>query len=353
MIGVYGVSLINKLGVSVDEIWSKLLDESEYIEYSMPMDIPLLINKREYRRMSRYAYMTLYGTKQILESEECKNLALDLENVGTIFNTVYGPFNINLSFAEKVYKDDPDIASPMVFASTVSNAAVGHVCMNLGLKGPSTILMGSNNIGYSYELLKSGKGEAIFTGGIEEYNASLSDAYKRYSNCNTGISEAIATMLLKECKEDDIEKCYCEIVGYTERNIGTNPLVEPEKEINANGIVYSIEKMLYKHNVKPEEIDLVFTAKDGSETMEKVENRILDEIFDNRVDNVFSKSIFGETMGASLSLNTIIAALCLKMNYVPKRLINKEADLLNPKYILVNSLELTGLYSSILLRKVS
>lgn len=352
MIGIYGASLINKLGVSIDEVWSKLIGEAEYVEYPMPIDIPLIINKREYRRMSRYAYMTLYGTKEILDTDLCKSLNLNLENVGTIFNTIYGPFNVNLNFADKVYKDDPDIASPMTFASTVANASVGHVCMKLGLKGPSTILMGSNNIGYSYELLKNDRGDAIFTGGIEEYVEDLSKAYKIHSEYGKDVVEGVATMLMKKSNEEDLDKAYCEIVGYTERNLGTNPLVYKDNEINVNGIIYSIEKLLYNCDVKAEEIDVVFTAKDGSENMKKAENRVLDEVFDNKAAEVFIKDVFGETLGAATSLSAIIGALCLKNGFVPKILTTSKEKVVNPKYILINSLELSGLYSSVLLKKI-
>ena len=237
MYGIFitGTEMLSSIGTCIKEIWDNLNSKYEIDYRKFPIEVPLIIKKAKSRRMSRYSYMGLYTTKSILDRREENFDSLDKENIGTIYNTAYGPLVTELKFGQSVNKHDADFASPTLFSQTVFNTCVGNICINTGLKGPSTILSGSNNIGYSFELIKEGKADMIFTGGIEEYCKDLYECYmkknEKRNDVDVTLSEASATVLLEKIDYSSDKmlqlnnEIYCEMLGYKERNIGMHPLL--------------------------------------------------------------------------------------------------------------------------------
>lgn len=351
---ITGLNLISNLGVDINEIWNKLNLENDVETLSMPIKIPMIINKSEIRRMSRYAYMAVYTTKKVLDKREDNKALINKERIGTIFNTGYGPLTTNIKFGETVNKDNPDFASPTVFSSTVSNACVGNVCMTTGLKGASTILMGSNNVGYSYELLNNGSADGIVTGGIEEYCEPLFNAFAENKNEKTKLSECCATIFMEKFNENKLiesleDEIYCEVVGYNDINLCGHPLIVEDFKVDSSDLETNMRKVLTANNIEEKDIDLVVTAANGVESFDNNELEAIRNIFGRDVLTISPKLILGETLGASITLNTIIGAMVLKNQEIPKLLKSEVVDK-KINYVLVNGIDVSGNTTSILLK---
>lgn len=364
---ITGIGVISNVGVTLEELWSNLnkrsIDDISY--YTLPIKIPLIISKSEVRRMSRYAYMAVYSTKIIADKRDDRESKLDRDRTGTIFNTGYGPLSTNIKFGESVIKGNADFASPTVFSSTVSNACVGNVCMINQLKGPSTILLGSNNIGYSYELITDGLADGIFTGGIEEYCKELFESFDEISSVSSctdkgfRISEGAATILMetldeKSSKYQELEEeTFCEIIGYSDRNIGAHPAVLRNIEFDSNVFEANMKGLLSAENIKAEDVELIVTSKSGLSKSDEAEDMAIKEVFPQDILKISPKLVIGETLGASLTLNTLIAALCLKKQEIPSLLMEDDTKINKPiKYAIVNGYDISGNTTSILLKAV-
>lgn len=343
---IIGLGIISRLGNEIDSVWKSLSLEDFNLISDDKVNYISQVPKNKRRRMNRYSDMVVCSAVDAVKDAKLELEQLDPFRVGTIYSTGYGPLNSNLEFTQMLLKGDPDLCSPTVFANTVSNACIGQVCMHLGLKGVSTIVMGSNSIGYSQMLISKGVADYILTGGIEEYNSDLYLALKnnKYSK-NVYIAEASISLLLSniEVKKD----AYCELVDFAEINIGKYPLVNPTTEFAKNQMESLLSSFLSKHDSKS--IDYVFNANNKS-YFDRTENEVLKKFFDESVIITDLKKYAGETLGASLSVTIAIAALCLKKNKVPRN-INKNLERKSINKILVTGYDVTGNYVLYLLQK--
>lgn len=361
---ITGTNLLCNIGVTSEEVWNKLnLENIDEVEVTkIPVKIPMIINKSDIRRMSRYAYMAVYSTKIILDERENNKSLLDKENVGTIFNSGYGPLSTNIKFGESVHKDNPDFSSPTTFSSTVSNACVGNICMATGLKGVSTILMGSNNVGYSFDLINSGYAVGTFTGGIEEYCEPLFNSFELLGtsgDINDGkamVSEACATLLMEKIENEEEKKAlndsiYCEVIGYNDIHIPGHPVICKDMKFDGELLAFNMKKVLKNAKVDISEISLIVTSANGLNHYDRVEREAITNVFGESIATISPKLVVGETLGASVSLNVIVGALALKKHAIPKLTSNcKENISKDLNYVLVNGLDVSGNATSILLK---
>ncbi|MBL1228804.1 3-oxoacyl-ACP synthase [Enterococcus sp. BWB1-3] len=346
-IKVMGIGVISKLGNDLDEIWANLDMRAESTDSHGKIDFESVVPKKKRRRMNRYSEMTVYTTHKALESSHIDTESLDKTKVGTIFSTGYGPMVSNLAFAEMVHEGDQDLCSPTVFANTVSNTCVGHVCMEYGFQGVSTILMGSNNIAYSSSLLRKDVADHIVTGSVEEYCEELYEAFNQKEITKAvPVQEASVTFVLK--KSDESNMGYCEIIETKDCNLGIYPLIE---KVNEARVKQNLTKLLKQVNGgNHSEIDLIIDSSNGS-YFDTLESGILKDIFGTqipRIDNV--KKLFGETLGSSCNVGLLAGALILKNGYVPTKLGgNIKTDRL--KTILITGYDVSGNYTATVITK--
>lgn len=346
-IKVMGIGVISKLGNDIDEIWANLDTSCESTDSQGKIDFESVVPKKKRRRMNRYSEMTVYTTNKALESSQIDMETLDKTKVGTIFSTGYGPMVSNLAFAEMVHEGDQDLCSPTVFANTVSNTCVGHICMEYGFQGVSTILMGSNNIAYSGSLLRKGVADLIVTGSVEEYCKELYDAFKQKElTKDVPIQEASVTFVLK--KSDESKSGYCEIIETKDCNLGVYPLIE---KVDDERVKQNITKLLkQEHERNHSEINLIIDSSNGS-YFDTLESDILTDIFGEqipRINNV--KKLFGETLGSSCNIGLLAGALILKNGYIPEKLGQRiKVDRLET--ILVTGYDVSGNYTATIITK--
>lgn len=305
---IIGIGAITTLGTDITNIWNVMNQLGEHEKYSKEIPFTAKISSGEKRRMNRYSRSAIYVAQKACE--DC-NLEVTPENeyrIGTIYTTGFGPLKSNLIFADSVRKGDPDLCSPTVFSSTVSNACVGQVCINLGCKGVSTLIMGSNNLGYSQMLLHNNDADYIITGAVEEYCEELNLAL-REKDCR--VNEASVAFVVTN-EQSDIDG-YANFVDCLECNLGVYPLLEVG---DTKKIKHRIKNLVSKlvHNYK---IDTVFLS-DGSKWIYDIEKEVIKEELPEDVKIVEGvKKEFGETLGAAYNLNVMIAALCLKNQMLP------------------------------------
>ncbi len=343
---IIGLGMVNRLGGDIDNIWYSLSELNEALFRSEKAEYQSIVPSKKRRRMNRYSDMAVYSAGNAI-----RDAKLDIENIdpfkiGTIYSTGYGPLSSNLEFTDMLLKGDPDLCSPTVFANTVSNACIGHICMYLGLKGVSTIVMGSNSIGYSQMLLNKGDADYILTGAIEEYNPDLYASFKRNNlSQNVDISEAAVSLVLTSKVVNN--NYYCDLVDFAEINIGKYPLVNQNTEKSKEQIKYILSKFLTKYPA--ETIDCVFNANNNS-YFDNIENEVLENFFDKETIITKLKEFAGETLGSSLSLTIGVAALCLQKGKIPKNLagISNKSGI---NRILVTGYDVTGNYILYLLQK--
>jgi len=342
-ISIMGIGVISNLGNDVESIWNRLCKLEEIPIDDQNIKYQSILSPVKRRRMNRYSDMTLYSASKALEDGKVTIEEIGESNIGTIYNTGYGPLVSNLKFADTVIQGDPDMCSPTIFANTVSNACVGNVCISLGTKGVSTIVMGSSNLSYSQMLISKGDADYILTGSIEEYCEELVTSFKNTElSKNVPIKESAVTFLVK--KEENTDKdVYAHLIEIVEGNLGVYPLIDIVDEKEAGDMITEMaEEMKQKY-----QIDTVFTSCNGTYFDEIEKKSLFSVLKDNVVYVNEGKKLLGETLGASFQMNVLLASLCLKNGFLPVQLDREER---NVHTILVSGYDVSGNYSLAILQ---
>lgn len=294
------------------------------------------------RRANRYAEMGIYASKMAMRDFNQNFSENDKKRIGTVFTTGYGPAVSTIKFSESIAREDYEFCSPLLFANTVNNSCVGHICMALGLKGASTLFMGSNNLGYTQLLLNNRKADHILTGSIEEFCEEIKSAFQNNSiSKNILVKEAAVSFLTSRFEE---KEKYCNIVGTLECSIGKYPLVEKVDEFKAYN---KIKNLISKAN-QSFDIDAFFSSCNNT-YFDNIELKAAKEAIANNAVYVNDvKSLFGETLGSAFNVNIMVAALCLKHGYLPNKLDTAQRKINN---VLVSGYDFLGNYFLALLSK--
>ena len=334
---IIGIGTISKLGNDVETIWRNLNENVEAVEVDK-IKFDLNIDRIKKRRMSRYSQMVVYSA---MEARKDCNLVINEKNtfrVGTIYTTGYGPMVSNLSFAESLEYGDPDLCSPTVFASTVSNTCVGEVCVNLSCRGVSTLIMGSDNLEYSNMLLNKGDADYILTGAVEEY---CEDLYKYFRENNRKVNEGVVTMVVTKNDTESYYATYencggCSIQEYSY-------LSEEENKNIAKDQIGKIIKNAFANN----RVDAVIYTN-SNEKIKNIEKDIVKALGSDDIENVTNISeLFGDTLNVSYNLGVMLAAVSVKKGKLPAKIGNgKKVDI-----VLVLGTDVSGNYMAGILKR--
>lgn len=382
---ITGMSMLTSRGNSQNDFWRSLNNPSSHDMdgVKIPLDIPQVISNNVARRMDRFAKLTLTSAVLAIEDSSFYGQEYDPYRIGTVFNTGYGPINSSISFSSKLLAEGVDMVSPTVFAGTVTNSGIGHTCINLKIKGASTMLGGSNSIGCACDLLDAGKADALFVGGIDEYSSELYDCFKQkdyvvkdndficrpmdMNRSGIRISEGAAVMVFE--REDapffNYEKAVCEVLGYgtaiSYSKVGT--ATEP---IENDAFINAMKSALDDAHISNSQIDGIFMAANGGKFAEQAEATAIHNVFGERAAQIpvtAIKGAVGETMGASFCLNTIAAAIGVKNGMMPPtigciepdrelglNIIFKETLKRDLRYVMVNGFDVSNNVYSLILK---
>lgn len=306
-VAIKGWGMISEIGNTEPEIL-KNWDEKKKVTGGM-LSYEHQLDPRKIRRMGRLAKMVTSVSEQSLRMAQAEGG----DQTGIIMNTDYGSINLNIDFG-KVLKT-PELSSPMDFANTVSNAALGHVALYFNLKGASTLLMGSNGISYTIRQLEKKPDQKIVYCGGDEYCEPIANyAEKKYGE--TVLGEGVASVLL----ENDTESEWGYILGDAQGGIGFSPLYQDVKDVTKNYKAV-IEKALKSADISAEEIDLVLMSGVSGSEIRAFEEKAVVEVFGENQERRFIKDQLGESFGASAVSEVIVGSVLLKNNRYQKILV--------------------------------
>ena len=132
-------NLVLPCGKSDEELLDSML-ASEKVCSENIIDIEELKKNRKFRRYDRFSIISELGAEKY--APEIGTYG-DNRNIATVFSTSYGPIMTNINFISSIHNPGK-VPSPTEFSHTVNNAALGHICKDMKLKGPSTQLLSSN-----------------------------------------------------------------------------------------------------------------------------------------------------------------------------------------------------------------
>lgn len=301
---INGIGLIDR----IDFIKNKTLKEIDNLNFANDEKVikyDSVFEKSELRRISKYSKLAIEVSARSLIDAGFKDFRnKNNEETAIVFTTGLGASEMNIKFFRSVMKCEPDFCSPLTFASIVPNYSLGNVCISLGIKGYSTMLLGGNPFDIAEIVLHGGRAEDMIVGSEEEY---CSDFFESISSLrvphNVPLSEGTAAFYLSLEKK---ENTYCELISSSSCTLEKNPLFfENSFECAKIDIFDTINECVDKDS-----ISAVFGIGDDT-TFGKCEKELLENIFCSAEHHYDSKKLFGETLGSSFCMN--IALACIRM----------------------------------------
>ncbi|MEX0799719.1 MAG: beta-ketoacyl-ACP synthase II [Dehalococcoidia bacterium] len=185
---VTGMGAITALGNNVGEFWQNCLEGKSGVGYVTQFDAsgypsriagevkgfdPLdHMDRRDARRMSRFSQFAIAASRQALEDAELDLESEDRARVGVILgNGIGGLTNIEQAVHTIREKGGMRI-DPFFMPKMLPNMAAAQLSMIFGVKGYSNTVItacaaGTQAMGDSLDLLRSGRADVAITGGTE------------------------------------------------------------------------------------------------------------------------------------------------------------------------------------------
>lgn len=357
---ITGMGVIAPNGIGIDQFWESLIngrsgiskiscfDASTYpsqiageVKDFNPTDY---INPKNARRMDRFSQFAVVSTKMALEDSRLEINEKNSERIGISLGSALGGIPSaeaqHSIFIEKGLKR----VDPLLATKIFSGASVSQVSLEFGIKGHSNSIgggcgVGTDSIGYGFYAIKNKLAEIMITGGAEaplapltfgafciigalsKRNEEPTKASRPFDNERDGfvMSEGAGILILEEL-DSAIKRgapIYAEIIGYGTTNDAysmVHPLESGEQALK--GI-----KITFKNaGVTPEEIDYINAHGSSTRLNDKIETKIIKEIFGERAFNIpisSIKSMIGHPMGAAGAIEVIATILAIKNQFIP------------------------------------
>ncbi|WP_027396407.1 beta-ketoacyl-ACP synthase II [Anaerovibrio lipolyticus] len=358
---ITGLGVISPVGTGKDVFWNSLLegkngidkitrfDASEYksqiageVKDFDPADY---MDKKEAKRIDRYAQFAVAAAKMAVEDAKLDLEAEDCDRIGTFVGSGIGGIETMHGQYQKLFEKGPSKISPFFIPMMIANMASGHVSIALGLRGPSSCVVtacatGTNNIGDAFRVLQRGEADVMVAGGTEasiseaavagfcsmkalcsDHNDDPAHASRPFDANRSGfiMGEGAGIVVLEtlEHAEKRGAHIYAEIVGYASNNDAyhiTSPA--PNGEVAAK----CMAKALADAGLEAAEVDYINAHGTSTHLNDETETQAIKAVWGEHAKDVSVssiKSMTGHLLGAAGGIECIATALSVENDMLP------------------------------------
>ncbi|MGL5797356.1 MAG: beta-ketoacyl-ACP synthase II [Cetobacterium sp.] len=358
---VTGVGLITSLGTGTEKSWNAIKAGNCGIKEITSFDttesavkiagevtdfdpIQFGIEKKEVKKLARNTQFAIAATKMALEDS---GLVIDENNatkVGTIVSSGIGGIEVFEEQYGTMLEKGARRISPFTIPAMINNMASGNVGIYFGAKGPNKAVVtacaaGTHSIGDSFEMIKSGKTDAMIAGGTEAcitkfaINAfanmkalsTRNDDPQRASRPFTAdrdgfvMGEGAGVVILEELESAKARgaKIYAEVVGYGE-TCDAYHITSPSE--GGEGAVRAFKMAMEQGDIKEEEVGYINAHGTSTPANDRNETAAIKEAFGKSAYSMNVSSTKGATghgLGAAGGIEGVILALSIFEGVVP------------------------------------
>lgn len=362
---VTGMGIVSPIGTGVERFWKNAVDgvngiasiqsfdaakqRSRIAGEISDFDPATFLTAKQIEQTDRFTQLALHAANQAmtdagsLESYELRRLAVCLGSGMGGFST------FEYSAARKLQsKSIPPFSVPRIMA----NSAGAWIATQYGLKGSNLTCStacssGANAIGMALDLLRSGKADAVVTGGAEacvlpltmsgfealfalstDFNADPAHASRPFAKGRDGfvMGEGAGILILEreEAARQRGAKIYAELAGYGCACDATH-IVAPDMD----GQVAAMQAALDDAGLTPDKIDYINAHATSTPIGDVVETKAIKQLFGERARDIpisATKSMIGHSIGASAAIGSIAAIMTLQTGTIHPTINLLEAD---------------------------
>ncbi|OQW43327.1 MAG: beta-ketoacyl-[acyl-carrier-protein] synthase II [Proteobacteria bacterium SG_bin4] len=362
---VTGMGIVSPIGIGVEKFWENAVagvngiagiqsfdaakQRSRIAGEITDFDPATFLSAKQIEQTDRFTQLALHAANQAitdagsLESYEPRRLAVCLGSGMGGFST------FEYSAARKLQsKSIPPFSVPRIMA----NSAGAWIATQYGLKGSNLTCStacssGANAIGMALDLLRSGKADAVVTGGAEAcvlpltmsgfealfalstgFNNDPAHASRPFAKGRDGfvMGEGAGILILEreEAAQQRGAKIYAELAGYGCACDATH-IVAPDMD----GQVAAMQAALDDAGLTPDKIDYINAHATSTPIGDVVETKAIKQLFGERAKEIpisATKSMVGHSIGASAAIGSIAAIMTLQTGTIHPTINLLEAD---------------------------
>lgn len=343
---VTGLGVVSSIGENVFEFWRNCLDgkvgtnkiEKEGIEILNANQGGQIKNfKSTYPGLGRSCQLLIAGLDEAIADSNLNLSEIDRILIGTTMGETTIDYTLKNTFF------GIENSSTFLRQNQLNNL-VGDALKALKIEDVETCLFCNACSGGNYALIsgfesiRNGLADVIIVCGVDSFstiayygfsrlNAIASEYCRPFDENRDGmlVAEGVGCLVLESEKHAKAknQKIYAEISGYGMSSDAFHINV-PHPE--GSGIELAIKKALDYANLLPEQIDYISAHGTGTIANDKIESKILENIFGNEVPISSIKSMIGHSMGAASSIEAIVCCLSIVHGKVPPTANNLKKD---------------------------
>ena len=368
---ITGIGVITPIGTGRETFWQALLAGKNGIERISRFDAAdygtqiagevrdfdpaAYIDKKEAKRMDRYAQFALAASAMAMEDAALDLEKEDRERIGTYIGSGIGGIETMHAQYEKLFAKGPRMISPFFIPMMIANMAAAHTAIAFHLHGPSSCNVtacatGTNCIGDAFRVLQAGAADVMLAGGTEasisqaavagfvsmkalcvDHNDDPAHASRPFCKGRSGfvMGEGAGVVVLETLAHAEKRgaKIYAEVAGYGINSDAyhiTSPA--PHGEFQAKCMALAIQDA----GMTPEDIDYVNAHGTSTHMNDLGETEACKTVFGTRAKEVpvsSIKSMTGHLLGAAGGVECIATALAVQNDMLPPTITFTEPDL--------------------------
>lgn len=158
------------------------------------------------RRLPRLSQMAIVAGKEALAKAQ---LPYDPTRIGVVLGTGLGTLEETIAFMRGYLEGGPEAASPLLFPSSVMNAAAGQLALECKLRGVNSTVNHRDAsplaaLTMACDLLTLGRADALLVGGVDELSGPALTGYKKLGGGELLVGEGAAMVVVE--REDDAKR---------------------------------------------------------------------------------------------------------------------------------------------------
>ena len=302
------------------------------------------IERREAKRMDRFAQFAVAASKQALADAQFVINDLNAEQVGVIVGTGIGGLKVLENQQEVYLTRGPSRCSPYMIPMMIANMAAGLTAIHTGAKGPNNCTVtacaaGSNAVGDAFRLIQRGYAKTMICGGTEAAvtplgvagfsaaralstrNDDQTHACRPFDRDRDGfvMGEGSGILLLEELQQalNRGAKIYGEIVGYA-MSCDAYHITSPVPD--GVGATRAIELALKDAGLSPNQVSYInahgtsTAANDITET-KAIKKALGDSAYQVAISS--TKSMTGHLLGGSGGIEAVATIMAIANDRIP------------------------------------
>lgn len=319
--------------------WSRYCGMNSHVAAPAELRDEKKIPRQKRRSMGRMSIFAVQAAEQALADSDINLSDISPSRMGCIVGSTTGSaISISKAFEIMLFEKDLSKMPSSLFFQCMSHTAAINVAQYLNLTGyvmatSAACASSLQAIGTGYEVISSGRQDALLCGGAEELHPSVTGSFdvvyatstkynhtpqktpRPFDKDRDGLvcGEGSGILVLEEYEHAlrRNAKIYAEITGYNTCGSGSH-ISQSEYE----SIVQCINRTLKNAQVSHDEIDYINAHATGTLQGDKEEAEAVKKVFGDKVPISSLKGHIGHTLGASGAIELIASLIMMEKGVI-------------------------------------